>query len=860
MDEPNSSARPGAGSVMTVIGVLLFIVGTLVLSGWVWSSADLVGLGMTLAPMHPSTAAVLVAAGLSLFLLALRQHTWAGLAALAVVAICIATLAEFAARTHIGIDLLVVRDLPGVLAPSGPVPLPTSVCGLLAGLALVVLAGDDVLPRMLRPIAAALGAATATIPVLVLLASAFGMLGLWSAENLAGMGLPTCVAFVLLGVGIAVAARHGEASSSPTLAGALTVGLVPLTITVFLWWLLTEQERRRLADRIDAHAATVSYDIARQVYGLAASLQGIALRLAASGGLPHDATRIDATAYQRNFAGVDAVIWLHDSIHGEPLTPGAIDSDVQRAVVRAVAPLVDSLGAQRDSATVMDVSGAIPDGFPFLIATPVCGGGGCSGLMVAILGGVNLVRAGLNPTVSDFSVAVLSGPDTMYKTAGAANVRGWRDGASVPLRFGSVLWQVTVWPTPATLVASRSAIPGITLLLGTAVSGLMVLALHFAQISKLRAVTLERQRATLEESDRRFRGIFDSAFQFQGLTDLNYRILELNHTTLAFAGTDLHAMRGRLLWDLPLWSDSTAIQNRLREACLEATRGDTARHIVEATGVSDRRAVLDLTVKPLRDGSGTVVQLLIEGRDITGLRQAEAALRELEALSTMGRLAARVAHEINNPLQGIQNAFLLIKDAVPTSHPHFGYVGAIEREIQRIAGVTRQLYETYRPEHNTAQDSSVRVIVSDVVALLSQVNRRSHVRIEVSIADSVRPSIPVPEAFLRQAVYNLVQNAVEASPPGGKVVVSASQEDGALELAVRDWGPGVPPASRGRIFESFYSTKSGLSTGGMGLGLALVRRSIVALGGEIAILDPPDGGAVFRLRIPIHSRQSAVTP
>src|SRR6185436_11923431 len=204
---------------------------------------------------------------------------------------------------------------------------------------------------------------------------------------------------------------------------------------------------------------------------------------------------------------------------------------------------------------------------------------------------------------------------------------------------------------------------------------------------------------------------------------------------------------------------------------------------------------------------------------------AEDAMREMDTLSTMGRVAARVAHEINNPLAGIESAFLLIKDAVPPTHPHYAYVGAIEREIGRIATVTRQLYDTYRPASEGTSEASVPLVISDAVRMLEQVNRKSQVRIEVDTSGA--PGVlPVPSALLRQAVYNLVQNAVEASPPGETVTVRAWSDGKVFWLAIRDRGQGVPPEMREKVFEPFVSTKRDLKTAGMGLGLSLVRRSV----------------------------------
>jgi len=272
---------------------------------------------------------------------------------------------------------------------------------------------------------------------------------------------------------------------------------------------------------------------------------------------------------------------------------------------------------------------------------------------------------------------------------------------------------------------------------------------------------------------------------------------------------------------------------------------------VELTAGRERAVTMDFSLKPLNDSNTGAHRVIAEGRDLTIRKRAEESLREISALTTMGRLAARVAHEINNPLAGIQNAFLLLRGSIPETHPHYRFVGAIEREIARIAAVTRQLYETYRPDQSTATQSSVILAVSDAVSFLEQVNRGRpvHIKMDVSQAPSL---VPVPDALLRQTLYNLVQNAVEVSPAHGTVTVCAVQEGESCVLRVADEGPGVPPAIRDRIFDPFFSTKDRtVKTAGMGIGLALVRQSVLAVGGTIAVHDRAGGGTEFEVRLPM---------
>lgn len=360
-----------------------------------------------------------------------------------------------------------------------------------------------------------------------------------------------------------------------------------------------------------------------------------------------------------------------------------------------------------------------------------------------------------------------------------------------------------------------------------------------------------RAETALEESERRFRVMFETAYQVQLLLDLDGTILEANDAAGALAALPADALPGRAFALAPWWAHDPEMAERVQERFVRARDGDIQRFEVELSEHRDRPTTVDFSLKPIRDAEDRVVQVLAEGRDLTIRKRAEESLREISTLTTMGQLAARVAHEINNPLAGIQNAFLLIRGAIPTDHPHYRFVGAIEREIGRIAAVTRQLYETYRPDALMARQASVMIAISDAVSFLEQVNRARQVRIVTDVTHAP-PMIPVPDALLRQTLYNLVQNAVDVSPPHGTIELRARLEGDTCVLTVADEGPGVPPAIRERIFDPFFSTKDRtMKTGGMGIGLALVRQSVLAVGGRIEVRDRPQGGSEFEVRLPM---------
>ena len=366
-----------------------------------------------------------------------------------------------------------------------------------------------------------------------------------------------------------------------------------------------------------------------------------------------------------------------------------------------------------------------------------------------------------------------------------------------------------------------------------------------------------RADAAREESEHRFRVMFDTTFLLQLLLDADGIVLEANSAAADFAMVEPSKLHGQAFSAMPWWNADDNTRRRVQERFEQARAGDATRFEVQITAAT-RVATVDFSLKPIRDAEERLIQVLVEGRDLTERKRAEESLRQIGALTTMGQLAARVAHEINNPLAGIQNAFLLVRGSIPTDHPHFRFVGAIEREIARIAAVTRQLYETYRPDQSMDARSSVILAISDAVTFLEQVNRARNVRIVTDVTRA--PSmVPVPDALLRQTLYNLVQNALDASPTGGTIEVSAMQENDQCVIRVADQGPGIPQEIRARIFEPFFSTKDRtVKTGGMGIGLSLVRQSVLAVGGRVDVLERAGGGTIFEVRLPLTPIETGV--
>jgi PAS domain S-box-containing protein len=231
------------------------------------------------------------------------------------------------------------------------------------------------------------------------------------------------------------------------------------------------------------------------------------------------------------------------------------------------------------------------------------------------------------------------------------------------------------------------------------------------------------------------------------------------------------------------------------------------------------------------------------------LRQLELRQRQMEKLAALGQLAAGVAHEINNPLAGMRNAFELIKSSLSPDHEHFELLELIDKEIERISGITHQMYQLYRRAPQRPGEFSLTQTVREVLVMLENAASQRQVRFNFD-PPRERELATLVEGEVKQILYNLLRNAIQASPPQTEVTVRLTRDMRNIFVQIQDRGPGIPSDVLPRIFDPFFSTKQTDAPSGMGLGLSVSRHLIEAMGGRIDVATEPGRGSVFTAVFP----------
>jgi PAS domain S-box-containing protein len=367
------------------------------------------------------------------------------------------------------------------------------------------------------------------------------------------------------------------------------------------------------------------------------------------------------------------------------------------------------------------------------------------------------------------------------------------------------------------------------------------------------AVTLDiTERKVAEEVRRRLAAIVESSHDAIIGKDLNGIVTSWNPGAERLFGYSASEMIGRPI--------TTIIPPELQEdeqrILKTIGRGEGVEHFetVRLTKGGERIDV-SLTISPVKDDAGRVIGASKTARDITQQKKTEQALRTTERLASVGRMAATVAHEINNPLEAMTNLVYLAKGSAALNDVQ-GFLDGIEEELNRISHITKQTLGFYR---ETIAPSAVRVgeMLNPLISVLGRRARNNRIEIRPEIRQD--PEIYAVAGEIRQLIANLLSNSIDAVDSGGLIrirIAANGQHPTGIRITIADSGLGIPPSARSKLFEPFFTTKKDVGTG---LGLWVCKNIVQKHHGSIRVKSsttPERSWTVFSVFLP--SRQESV--
>jgi len=318
------------------------------------------------------------------------------------------------------------------------------------------------------------------------------------------------------------------------------------------------------------------------------------------------------------------------------------------------------------------------------------------------------------------------------------------------------------------------------------------------------------------------------------------RVTFCNEAAERILGTELPA----LLWQ-PVATAVPELARQLRE-------GPGCQRFEAEIGARDgSKKRLRFAITNLFDRTGKDHGRLVAFEDLSEMRAMEEAIKRSERLAAIGTMAAGLAHELRNPLASMSGSIQILAEAQSLEADEQRLMTIILREMDRLDYLVQEFLRFARPAPPQYDDFDLAEMIATTTTLFANdpIYRQASIETRVQSPLVVRGDM----RQLSQVLWNLLTNAGDSMPDGGRILVEASRDASSFQLSVRDTGCGIEPADCPHVFDPFFTTKER----GTGLGLAIVHGIVQAHGGEIEVESAPGRGTCFLIRLPSEQEEKA---
>ena len=404
--------------------------------------------------------------------------------------------------------------------------------------------------------------------------------------------------------------------------------------------------------------------------------------------------------------------------------------------------------------------------------------------------------------------------------------------------------------------STRTLVRTLYLATGLAIFGLVFLALYIIREMDQREKHAAEIRAREEWSRVTLSSIGDAVIA----TDKNGSVTYVNQIAEDLTGIKLKEAKGQPIHQVfPIFNEHTRkrVDNPVAKVLESGLIMGLANHTVLQRRDGELIPIED-SAAPIYDDSNQLLGVVMVFRDVTLEKQAQSVMRKAEKLAAAGRLAATMAHEINNPLEAVTNLIYLVRRTADLPEETQGYLAMAEQELDRVSHITRQTLGFYR-DSSEPGPVEMRVVIESVLKIYDNKIRGKSVALELELAEC--PAVFGLQGEMKQLIANLVSNAADAIGHGGKIRIvmapASRKQSNGVELKVEDSGPGISVEHRTHIFEPFFTTKKDVGTG---LGLWVSKEIVERHGGHIELSSGKNGslgGAVFTVFLPCDANTKA---
>ena len=258
-----------------------------------------------------------------------------------------------------------------------------------------------------------------------------------------------------------------------------------------------------------------------------------------------------------------------------------------------------------------------------------------------------------------------------------------------------------------------------------------------------------------------------------------------------------------------------------------------------------------VSVSPLHGVEGEILGVLGIARDMTDTKKLEQQIRNSEKLASVGKLAAGVAHEINNPLGGILNCLYNMRKGTLSPSRQEEYLVSMEDGLRRVQKIVRQLLDFSQQHNPELALGDINQVINRVLLLTEHLFVPHQIRLETAL-ESEMPEIMIDRHMMEQVLMNLILNAIQAMRTGGVLSIRTRVEGASCLVHIRDSGCGISASVLPRIFDPFFTTKN--EGEGTGLGLSVSLGIVERHGGKILVESEVGKGTTFTVSIPLVDR------